>query len=277
MIVRLEQELFVEKQKGFLDNSVFGAVERVEEWIETSKPEAIFVSSGSIKEASFDWLPTELTDPDIRGNRQWGLVRGHAAVELKRRFPDAQLVTLSRSTNEPPGISDAQVMANTVRRKLHSDQVDVLVDDFPRDTFTELMEVTYMSLSRGYREIAYMSTIAQEPRAQAMLDSIFYLNDIDERRKVDQMMEFNQVKRGWPAEMNEHFDRVYDFLVDNSSRLPDIKVEVVPSEAVLSLINEKYRQRVLEPLSRDEGYLEQVRKDIGAAEQWRRGDYGKLS
>ena len=95
---------------------VFDAVLKVEKWIKTANPEAIFVSSGSIKEAPWGWLPTEFTDPDVRGNRQWGLLRGHAAAELKTRFPKAKLVTLSRSTNEPPGVSDAQAITATAQR-----------------------------------------------------------------------------------------------------------------------------------------------------------------
>ena len=204
-------------------------------------PEYIFVTSGSVTErisrpdANGETITTisstALPEPDVRGVTGWGKARMVAGLQVGTDFPDAKLITLSRSTNNTGRYSDAEIMQQEMQRL--NREIDVHPHSAPVDLFTEVLESVRIGLDAKVREIAIVTTAFQLPRTQAMLESILNIENPAERAKIEQMLAFD--KHRFPERECDHeqFHLSYDKLIEGAEELKDLRVSIIPAESIL--------------------------------------------
>jgi len=246
----------------------------------TKELNAIFVTSGSVvlrptKDGEPRYSATSFNEKDVRGFPMWGNARVLAAKQVGEDFPDSTIVALSRADALPQ--SAAEVMANRIKNELGAEN-EVEAYDAPIDTFSELISAAKMAIDRGWKEIAIMVGEFQKPRAQAMLDSIMHTEEESERKKIEQMLNFNEgrlprVEFDARKKDFDSFRESYEVIKKEHTKLNEIKIILVAAEDVLTMHGPRFA-KIVETAQKDPKYIEQKERDKGAAEQWRRGEYG---
>ncbi|MEK7604873.1 MAG: YdcF family protein [Patescibacteria group bacterium] len=145
----------------------------------TSPPDAFFVLAGAMTydetkgeyvTGSFDTLDENSTSALGVALPSGGRDRVLAAFEMHKAFPEAYLVTMSktRDGNKP-------TYASVARKELVEKGVDqnrILLSEASVDTITELKEAIRLSRERGWRHIVLIVGEWQRPRAEALLNHI---------------------------------------------------------------------------------------------------------
>src|SRR5581483_10891125 len=103
-----------------------------------------------------------------------GKARSLAAAELAEAFPDAQIVTLSKTKEDQPAHS--AVIAGEIAKKGVEKQ-RITEDPESYSALTELMEIIKLIHQRGWKQVALICNEYQIDRPKLMLEKLDGLND----------------------------------------------------------------------------------------------------
>lgn len=133
-------------------------------------PDAIFILSAGIKkDATGEYVPTDYSDRDAFGTLG-GIERVRAAAVLAKQFPNAVLVTTSKTmTGEPP--THASIYANALSR-LGVLENRILREEQSTTTGNGVAMALNLTHKRNWGHIAFLSNEYHLPRVRAFWEQI---------------------------------------------------------------------------------------------------------
>lgn len=261
-----------ESKANNFNTRIDSSISAVKEWIKTANPDAIFVLSGGLNNSN-DPTPSGFNTKDTKGNTAWGKARAVASKILIEHFPMAKIVTLSRSTNEEPGLSDAGGMTLALQ-KMTNEDLETIELPTSRDTFSEILEVVNLSLEKKFNRPAVVTTLFQAPRAKAMYDSLINIDNPEEMQKISQMLKFNEKRYGSMPGYSQRYKEIVEKVANDLPHARSIQLDFIPAESTFVIKSDKY-QRIINDLKNEPTYLQQLQQDDEGVQQWKAGEYGK--
>lgn len=240
------------------------------------------LSAAEGKPPGYRLSSTAFNDPDPRRSLGWGKAKNIAAAEIAEELNKIQpeqkpvLVTCSRSTNNLAAKSDAEIAAEELRR--YGVENEILKEEWSLDTFTELLEAVRMTEENNWKHVAFSTTAYQRPRAEAMLQSLLNAADPAEGKRIEQILAFNAMRfnaEKYPNRARDHrrFKETYDYIKAHHS---DAAISFVNAEDCLRHRDARHAE-IIKDAKNDPLYAAKQEQDEKAAEQWRAGEYGKVS
>jgi uncharacterized SAM-binding protein YcdF (DUF218 family) len=170
-----------------------------------------------------------------------------AAVEMHRAYPDAYVVSMSKSRDEKKP-TYAMIIAKELAEK-GVDEKKILLEEVSVDTITEFKEAAKLWKKHGWDNIVFILAEWHVPRATALLNHIEDFTDTDEERKL----------------LSEFVECI---------QTDKLTVQFLDTTKVLSTQSSKYKYFFEKRLANDPGMQARIRAEEGGIQQIAEGTYG---
>lgn len=143
-----------------------------------TRPDAIGILAGTIKEVNGTWMSTALTEEDDRIGAPGQQLRIAAAVVLARKYPDALLVPSGGiGYDHPLGIKNARpFLAEVMRDELLEHGVSpsrIILETGSNSTYQQLQEIRNMLVAHKWDHVALVTNRWHVPRTEAIVVAKF--------------------------------------------------------------------------------------------------------